>query len=74
MLARERISRSRDASSNAQSAFLPARRSVRDVNEDVRDVARAPAKTAAFEQSYRQRERIKMLFAYLKRIRRFGRL
>src|SRR3979490_716330 len=35
---------------------MPARRIVRDVNEDARDVARALAKTEAFEQSCRDRK------------------
>ena len=37
-------------------------------------MARAIAKTAAFEQSCRERKRIEMLFAHLKRILRLGRL
>src|SRR5213078_3010312 len=53
---------------------MPARRIVRDVNEDARDVARALAKTEAFEQSCRDRKRVEMLFAHLKRILRLGRL
>src|SRR6478672_6765448 len=53
---------------------MPARRIVRDINEDARDVARALAKTDAFEQSRRERKRVEMLFAHLKRILRLGRL
>jgi DDE family transposase len=53
---------------------MPARRIVRDVNEDARDVARALAKTEALEQSCRERRRIEMLFAHLKRILRLGSL
>src|SRR6516162_5278121 len=53
---------------------MPSRRIVRDVNEDARDVARALAKTEAFEQSRRDRKRAEMLFAHLKRILRLGRL
>ena len=53
---------------------MPVRRIVRDVNEDARDVARALAKTEAFEQSCRDRKRVEMLFAHLKRILRLGRL
>jgi transposase len=49
---------------------MPARRIVRDVNEDARDVARALAMTEAFEQSCRDRKRVEMLFAHLKRILR----
>jgi Transposase DDE domain len=39
-----------------------------------RDVARALAGTEAFEQSRRDRKRVEMLFAHLKRILRLGRL
>jgi hypothetical protein len=53
---------------------MPARRIVRDVNEDARDVARALTNTEAFEQSRRNRKRVEMLFAHLKRILRLGRL
>jgi hypothetical protein len=42
------------------------------VNEDARDVARALAKTEAFEQSCRSRKHVEMLFAHLKRILRLG--
>jgi Transposase DDE domain len=38
------------------------------------DVARALAKTEAFEKSCRERKRVEMLFAHLKRILRLGRL
>jgi len=50
------------------------RRIVRDVNEAVRDVARALAKTQAFAQSRRDRKKVEMLFAHLKRILRLDRL
>src|SRR5215471_14608246 len=53
---------------------MPARRIVRDVNEEARDVARALAKTEAFERSRRYRKSVEMLFAHLKRILRLGRL
>jgi len=53
---------------------MPARRIVRDVNEDARDVARALTKTEAYEQSRRNRKRVEMLFAHLKRILKLGRL
>jgi hypothetical protein len=52
----------------------PQRAVPRDVHEDARDVARALAKTEAFEQSRRYRKRVEMLFAHLKRILRLGRL
>jgi len=53
---------------------MPARRIVRDVNEAARDVARTLAKTQAFAQSRRDRKKVEMLFAHLKRILRLGRL
>jgi len=52
----------------------PARKISRSIYEEARDVARALAKTKAFEQSCRERKRIEMLFAHLKRILRLGRL
>jgi transposase len=53
---------------------MPARRIKRDVNEAARDVARALAKTEAFAQSRRDRKKVEMLFAHLKRILRLDRL
>jgi hypothetical protein len=53
---------------------MPARQIPCDVHEDARDVARALAKTEAFERSRRYRKRVEMLFAHLKRILRLGRL
>ena len=53
---------------------MPARRIVRDVNEAARDVARALSKTEVFVRSRRQRKKVEMLFAHLKRILRLGRL
>jgi transposase len=52
----------------------PARKIMRSIYEEARDVARALAKTKAFEQSCRDRKRVEMLFAHLKRILRLGRL
>ena len=46
----------------------------RSIYEEARDVARALAKTEAFERSRRDRTRVEMLFAHLKRILRLGRL
>jgi transposase len=46
----------------------------RSIYEEARDVARALAKTEAFKQSCRERKRVEMLFAHLKRILRLGRL
>lgn len=52
----------------------PLRRIQRSIYEQARDVARALAKTEAFERSRRDRKRVEMLFAHLKRIFRLGRL
>ena len=51
-----------------------ARRITRHVYEAARDVARAISKTAAYEQTRRDRKKVEMLFAHLKRILRLGRL
>jgi len=53
---------------------VPLRRVPRNLYEEARDVARALAKTNAFERSRRDRKRVEMLFAHLKRIFRLGRL
>ena len=52
----------------------PARQIPRDLHEDVRDVARALAKTEAFERSRRERKKVEMRFAHMKRIFRLDRL
>lgn len=52
----------------------PRRKIPRDVHESARDVARSFADTEAFEQSRRDRKRIEMRFAHLKRILRLDRL
>jgi len=52
----------------------PERKIPRSIYEEARDVARAMAKTEAFEQSRRDRKRVEMLFAHLKRILKLGRL
>jgi transposase len=52
----------------------PSRKILRSIYEEARDVARAIAKTEAFERSCRERKRVEMLFAHLKRILRLGRL
>lgn len=55
-------------------ASTPQRKVTRSIYEPARDVARAIAKTAAFEQTRRDRKKVEMLFAQLKRILRMGRL
>jgi hypothetical protein len=52
----------------------PSRKITRHVHKAARDVARAIAKTAAYVQTRRDRKKVKMLFAHLKRILRMGRL
>jgi hypothetical protein len=51
----------------------PSRKIPRDIHEHARD-ARSLADTEAFEQSRRERKKIEMRFAYLKRILKLGRL
>ena len=72
------LSRTRDCRSCLLKARCcpktPFRRIQRSLYEEARDVARALAKTKAFEQSRRERKRVEMLFAHLKRILRLGRL
>jgi hypothetical protein len=50
------------------------RKVTRDVDEDVRDQVRALASTEAFQQSRRERKKIEMRFAHMKRIFRLDRL
>ena len=52
----------------------PERKIPRSIHEDARDAARAIVDTEAFEQSRRDRKRVEVLFAHLKRILRLGRL
>lgn len=52
----------------------PARQIPRDLDEDARDVARALAKTEAFERSRQERKKVEMRFAHMKRIFRLDRL
>jgi transposase len=51
-----------------------ARKVTRDVNEDVRDQVRALAKTDSFRQSSRERNKVEMRFAHMKRIFKLDRL
>ena len=52
----------------------PMRKIARSVHESARDVARDVAKTAAYKQSRKDRKKVEMLFAHLKRILRLDRL
>ena len=53
---------------------MPARKVPRSIYENARDVARDVAKTEAYVTSRRERKKIEMLFAHLKRILRLDRL
>jgi hypothetical protein len=48
------------------------RRIPRSIYEEAPDIARALAKSKAFEQSHRERKRVDMLFAHLNRILKLG--
>ena len=52
----------------------PARKVPRHIHEAARDLAREIAKTEAYTHSRRQRKKVEMLFAHLKRILGLGRL
>jgi transposase len=52
----------------------PMRKVTRDLNEDVRDRVRALANTEAFQKSRRERKKVEMRFAHMKRILRLDRL
>jgi DDE family transposase len=53
---------------------MPARKVPRSIYENARDVARDIAKTETYVTSRRERKKIEMLFAHLKRIQRLDRL
>lgn len=70
-----RVSDCKNCSSKLRCcAKTPERKITRHQYEAARDVARAVAKTAAYEQTRRDRKKVEMLFAHLKRILRMGRL
>ena len=52
----------------------PMRKVTRDIDEDVRDHVRALANTEAFQQSCRERKKVEMRFAHMKRILKLDRL
>jgi len=52
----------------------PIRKIARSVHESARDVAREVAKTAVYKQSRKDRKKVEMLFAHLKRIMKLDRL
>ena len=53
---------------------MTARRIARDVNEEARNIARAIVNSPDYEQSRRERKKVEMAFAHLKRILKLGRL
>jgi IS5 family transposase len=57
-----------------QCTTAPARKVSRDIDEDVRDQVRALANTEAFQVSRRERKKVEMRFAHMKRIHRLDRL
>jgi hypothetical protein len=52
----------------------PARKVSRDIDEDIREHVRVLANTEAFQQSHRERKKVEMRFAHMKRILRLDRL
>jgi len=58
----------------AQCTPSTSRKVTRDIDEDVRDRVRALANTEAFQQSRRERKKIEMRFAHMKRILKLDRL
>ena len=52
----------------------PTRKIARSVHESARDVAREIAKSSAYRQSRKDRKKVEMLFAHLKRILKLDRL
>jgi hypothetical protein len=50
------------------------RKIMRSIHEGVRDLARAIATTDAYLVSHRERKKVEMLFAHLKRILKLDRL
>jgi transposase len=52
----------------------PARKIPRSVHEDARDLARSLSKTPAYAQSSKDRKKVEMLFAHMKKILKMDRL
>ena len=64
-----------DCSSKPQCCpNTPIRKIARSVHETARDVARQLASTQEYQRSYRERKKVEILFAHLKRILRLDRL
>lgn len=58
----------------AKCTPAPARKISRDIDEDVRDQVRTLANTEAFQVSRRERKKVEMRFAHMKRILKLDRL
>ena len=58
----------------ALSSEYPALKIPRSIQEGARDLAHDNAKTDAYQVSRRERKKVKMLFAYVKRVLKHGRL
>ena len=56
------------------SPNTPARKVIRSIYEPAQDVARAISKTEAYQQSRRERKKVEILFASLKRILKMDKL
>jgi len=56
------------------SPKAPAKKLLRSVHENARDVAREVRKTPAYRKTRRQRKQVEMLFAHMKRILKMDRL
>jgi transposase len=54
--------------------YTPIRKIARSVHESAREVARTVAKTPAYRQSRKDRKKVEMLFAHLKRILKLDKL
>src|ERR1700726_450011 len=63
-----------DACELKPGCCLPSRKVPRSIHEKARDIVREIAKTEAYVTSRRERKKIEMLFAHLKRILRLDRL
>lgn len=57
-----------------QCTTAPARKVSRDIDEDVREQVRALADTEAFQRSCRERKKVEVRFAHMKRILKLDRL
>jgi len=71
---RARASDCRQCPLKPKCTTASSRKVSRDIDEDARDKVRAMAETEAFQHSQRQRKKVEMAFAHLKRILKLDRL